>query len=55
MIEYSKSFQQGQSSWNDYFICGFKNLDSYKNPYQVNSVNWMEWNRGWNTNFKGIL
>ena len=48
----TKAFQEGQKSWNAYFLSDWKNDKS--NPYKKYSENWILWNRGWNTNFKGI-
>lgn len=47
-----KAFQEGWKSWNAYFLSGW--VKQFKNPYKKDTENWRLWNRGWNTNFKGI-
>lgn len=51
-----KAFRDGQESWNVYADSGFKPKCEFKNVYCEKTQNelWKEWNRGWNTNFKGI-
>lgn len=48
----SKPFQEGKESWNGYYVSCWK-LKA-ENPYKKDCENWRLWNRGWNTNFKGI-
>jgi hypothetical protein len=45
-------FQEGQEAWNGYYKSCWKMKP--ENPYKKDTENWRLWNRGWNTNFKGI-
>lgn len=48
----TKAFQEGYESWNAYFLSDWKK--NVINPYTKFSEDWKLWNRGWNTNTKGI-
>lgn len=48
----TKEFQEGQNAWNSYYNSLW--VLNIKNPYKNNTKKWFLWNKGWNTNFKGI-
>ena len=50
------AFKTGQEAWDIYYKSGVKPKCELKNIYCEKKENelWKEWNRGWNTNFKGI-
>lgn len=52
-----KAFNQGKEAWDRYFNSGYYyTISWYVNFYDKETeLNlWKCWNRGWNTNFKGI-
>lgn len=48
----SKSFKDGSLAWDRYCDSGF--LNKIKNPYDEGTKDFINWRRGWNTNFKGV-
>lgn len=45
-------YTEGQQAWNRYADSNWKEKD--ENPYEEGSDDWKDWNRGWNTNMRGI-
>lgn len=55
MLQISKKpepFQEGQEAWNIYYNSCWRLKP--ENPYKKDSEDGKLWNRGWNTNFKGV-
>lgn len=49
----TKEYKEGWDAWDRHYYSEYKTRD--KNPYEINSEDYYNWNRGWNSNLKGIL
>ena len=47
-----EAYKSGFNSWEKYFLSNW--IDRDQNPYEPKTREWYLWNRGWNTNMKGI-
>ena len=52
MLLISKQFKEGQEAWDIYYNSLW--VIKSENPYKKYSEDWKIWNKGWNTNFKGV-
>lgn len=47
-----EAYEKGFSAWNEYFTNNWKTKQV--NPFPPQTNEWYSWNKGWNTNQKGI-